>query len=240
MCDSIDGQRAGSAPFLLKEPLDAICSASIVYLTMDNNTLGAYNDVKDLAEQARKSSEDFTTERCVQELISQDVEGFCSPLAMENGYKSIVGLKKMKALKKAKELVIDNAQEEIEQNLRALQSKLGASQESNSDASLYSALKKGLDNIDPLSLKWKDPLASMVLSNDSTLVENLKPRQKRTFLAPGENMKCDIPASVNNKCEHFINNFNMLEVSDEIRGVTHNLSWVENENKLEKRVEHIY
>ncbi|CAG8638102.1 1980_t:CDS:2, partial [Gigaspora rosea] len=47
---------------------------------------------------------------------------------------------------------LDNAQEEIDQNLRALQSKLGASQESNSDASLYSAL-------DPLSLKWKDPLA---------------------------------------------------------------------------------
>ncbi|CAG8511144.1 3647_t:CDS:2, partial [Gigaspora margarita] len=123
----------------------------------------------------------------------------------------------MKALKKAKELVIDNAQEEIKQNLRALQSKLGTSQESKSDETFYSALKKDLDNIDPLSLKWKDPLASMVLSDDSTLVENLKPRQKRTFLALGENMKCDIPASVNNKCEHFINNFNMLEVSDEIR-----------------------
>lgn len=52
-------------------------------------------------------------------------------------------------------------------------------------------------------------------------------------------MKCDIPASVNNKCEHFINNFNILEVSDEIRGVIHNLSWVENEYELEKRVEHI-
>lgn len=87
----------------------------------------------------------------------------------------------MKSLKKAKELVIDNVQEEIKQNLRALQSKPGTSQESKSDESLYSALKKGLDNIDPLSLKWKDPLASMVLSDDSTLVENLKPRQKRTF-----------------------------------------------------------
>ncbi|CAG8703769.1 13369_t:CDS:1 [Dentiscutata erythropus] len=46
----------------------------------------------------------------------------------------------------------------------------------------------------------------------------------------------DIPASVNNKCT---NNFNMFEISDDIRGVTHNLLWVENENELGKRVEHI-
>ncbi|KAF0356566.1 hypothetical protein F8M41_014766 [Gigaspora margarita] len=77
---------------------------------MDNDTLDAYNDVKDLAEQAIE--------------------------------KSIVSLKKMKVLKASKGLVIDNAQEKIEQNLRVLQTKLGASQESNSDASLYSALKK--------------------------------------------------------------------------------------------------
>jgi hypothetical protein len=55
-------------------------------------------------------------------------------------------------LKKAKEPVIDHAREKIEQNLRALQSKLGYPQLSNSDATLYDALKKNLDNVDSLKL----------------------------------------------------------------------------------------
>ncbi|CAH1767152.1 3507_t:CDS:1, partial [Entrophospora sp. SA101] len=39
---------------LLEEPLVAICSTFVVYLTMDDNTLGAYEDVEDLASHVVK------------------------------------------------------------------------------------------------------------------------------------------------------------------------------------------
>ena len=36
---------------LLKEPLDAVCSASVIYLAMDdNNTLDSYNEVRNLVD----------------------------------------------------------------------------------------------------------------------------------------------------------------------------------------------
>ncbi|CAG8842899.1 4473_t:CDS:1, partial [Racocetra persica] len=38
------------------EPLDAICSASVVYLTMVDNTLSEYEDVRELADRAVKKA----------------------------------------------------------------------------------------------------------------------------------------------------------------------------------------
>nr|CAG8592339.1 14326_t:CDS:2 [Entrophospora candida] len=208
--------------FLLEEPLDAVCSASVVYLAMDNNTLGSYNDVKDLAECAVNSAlgelndSDSVRKERVSEILpqvsymDQISTGYACNDETTAYFTESFRLKAMKVLKKAKEPAVDHAQEKIEQNLRALQSKLGSPQVSNSDTSLYNALKKNLNGVDSSGLTWQDPLASMVLSDDSTLVENLKPRQKRTFMEPCENMKCDIPASVNDKCEDFANNFNKM------------------------------
>nr|CAG8608244.1 12493_t:CDS:2 [Entrophospora candida] len=237
--------------FLLEEPLDAVCSASVVYLAMDNNTLGSYNDVKDLAECAVNSAlgelndSDSVRKERVSEILpqvsymDQISTGYACNDETTAYFTESFRLKAMKVLKKAKEPAVDHAQEKIEQNLRALQSKLGSPQVSNSDTSLYNALKKNLNGVDSSGLTWQDPLASMVLSDDSTLVENLKPRQKRTFMEPCENMKCDIPASVNDKCEDFANNFNKNVIPDELRNITHNSLWVESEIELGKRVGHI-
>ncbi|CAG8458172.1 13657_t:CDS:2 [Dentiscutata heterogama] len=85
---------------LLEESLDAICSASVVYLAMVDNILDEYEDVRYLAERVVK-----------------------------------------KALK---EINNSNRREKIEENLEALNSKLGAPI-SNKDASLYDALKKGIE-----------------------------------------------------------------------------------------------
>ncbi|CAJ0918846.1 20752_t:CDS:2 [Entrophospora sp. SA101] len=63
----------------------------------------------------------------------------------------------------------------------------------------------------------------MVLSDDSTL-------------EPCEKMKCNISASVNNKCEDFMNK---SVITDELRNITHNSPWVESKDELGKRVERI-
>jgi hypothetical protein len=41
---------------LLTEPLDAVCSMNVVYLTMNSNNLGKYEDVKTLADSAMNSA----------------------------------------------------------------------------------------------------------------------------------------------------------------------------------------
>ncbi|CAG8768834.1 16696_t:CDS:2, partial [Cetraspora pellucida] len=47
---------------------------------------------------------------------------------------------------------------------------------------LFSARKNIDDLVDVSKLTWKDPIASMVLSDDSAVVEILSKRQRRTFL----------------------------------------------------------
>jgi hypothetical protein len=99
---------------------------------------------------------------------------------MENGYRNIVGLKAIKALNTPQEASLDYTREEIDQNIRALKSKL-SSPLTEPDASLYDSIKKNLESIES-DLTWRDPEASTVLSDESPLVQNLKTRQKRHFL----------------------------------------------------------
>ena len=50
------------------------------------------------------------------------------------------------------------------------------------DVSLYDALKKKVNNINISQLTWRDPKASMVLSDNSEMINTLKRRQKRVFM----------------------------------------------------------
>lgn len=100
---------------------------------------------------------------------------------MEIGYKNVMGLKTLKALNTPQESTPDYTREEIEENLEALNSKLGAPI-SNKDASLYDALKKGIEKMDISKHNWRNPLLSTAISDESQLVKNLKQRQRRTFL----------------------------------------------------------
>jgi hypothetical protein len=157
---------------------------------------------------------------------------------MEIGYKSIVGLKAVKGLNTEQESLPDHTREEIERNLRSLQSKLGAPM-TDTDISLYSALKKNLASIDLLDLTWRNPEASMVISDESTLVKNLGQRQKRIFLAPRENMKCNLPTSVGSRCNEFVNNFNKIDNPKISGNIIHDNEWKEEVPQLIERTNHI-
>ncbi|CAG8668578.1 3837_t:CDS:2, partial [Funneliformis mosseae] len=65
-------------------------------------------------------------------------------LLIENEYRSIVSLKAIKALNTLQEVSLDYTQEEIDQNIRVLKSKL-SSLLTKPDASLYDSIKKNLE-----------------------------------------------------------------------------------------------
>ena|SRR6185295_11837302 len=101
---------------------------------------------------------------------------------MESGYNTIIGLKALKALNINQESSPDYTQEDIAQNIRTLKMKL-SSPMTDADVNLYGALKKSIDeNLDISELTWKNPIASMVLSDELDIVKNLNQRQRRTFM----------------------------------------------------------
>src|SRR6266542_282263 len=157
---------------------------------------------------------------------------------MEIGYKSVVGLDAVKGLKTEQEPNLDRTREEIERNIRKLQSKLGSPM-TDADISLYDALKTNLRSINISDLTWRDPEANMIISDDSSLVKNLGVRQKQLFLEPCENMKCVLPTSVTSRCNEFVNNFNNNEVPEVLSNIIHNKEWKENDDKLTERTNRI-
>ncbi|RHZ69656.1 hypothetical protein Glove_281g9 [Diversispora epigaea] len=209
----------------LEGSLEAICFATIIYLTRKGTTILPLKDIKDFAERAVNSSldkiTDFERRMKVLEVLTQT----------DIIYKNIVGLNAVKGLNSEPNIVLDHSREEIDRNLRTLKMKLGAPLADN-DTSLYDGLKINLNSIDPSELTWRDPEANMIIADDSVLVKNLGPRQKQFFLKPRENMKCASLSSISSKCNGFINDFNSIGFSDTIRNIVHNKEWKENESKL--------
>ncbi|CAH1759350.1 11996_t:CDS:2, partial [Entrophospora sp. SA101] len=213
--------------------LDAICSATVVYLAMVDNSLGVYEDVRDLAgravEEALKIVDDSDRREKILNILPE----------MYIGYRSVVGLRGIKALNTTCKSIPNYTQEEVEENLRVLKSKL-SSPITDADMSLYDSIKKNLGKIDSSELTWKDPEVSTVLSEDSQIIKNLGSRQKRHFLKPRDNMKCEIPESVYSKCDKLIRNFHKSEIPNQLKNILHDKTWKENETDLGKRVERIF
>ncbi|CAH1766572.1 2778_t:CDS:2 [Entrophospora sp. SA101] len=219
--------------FLLEAPLDAICSGSIFYLTMNGDEVAEYNTIRNSTERAVRSA----SQKIVNKERKEKVVNIL--LEMESGYNTIVGLKALKALNITQETPPDYTQEEIAQNIRILKMKL-SSPMTDADVNLYGALKESIDeDLDISELTWRDPVASTVLSDELNIVKNLKPRQKRTFMEPRENMKCEVPELIFSRVDEFVENFNNTDTPNYIRNIIHNKSWKENEVELLKTTERI-
>lgn len=146
--------------------LDAICGASIVYLAMGSNNMRSYEDVKNLAEQVKNSVWATLDNNDRKMKVSEALE------EMEVGYKSVVGLNTMKALKMDTKICQDDSRDEIEENFEVLMSKLNNPARVE-DVSLYGSLRTTLNNIDTSEYTWRDPEASMVLTDESKIVQEL-------------------------------------------------------------------
>ncbi|CAG8788078.1 21588_t:CDS:2, partial [Gigaspora rosea] len=84
---------------------------------------------------------------------------------------------------------------------------------------------QALEEIRPSDLTWKDPEASMVLSDTSDI--------------PKENMKCDVRHSIVAKCAEFVNNFTNPNASRAMRNISHNNNWKESGAELVKVTDRI-
>ncbi|CAG8542474.1 11517_t:CDS:2, partial [Scutellospora calospora] len=212
--------------FLLNEKtLDTLCGASVVYITIEDNALLPYDSIREIVDQAVNSS-----------LLK--IKDLRRRAKVESGYISVKGLKALMVLNMDREFTSDHGREEIEENLNTLRSKL-EHPTTEADINLYGSLKQALASMDSSDLTWRDPEASMVLSDDSEVVKNLGHRQKKIFIEPRENMKCVLPDSVVAKCDRFAENFNNSNISMIMMNIFHDKKWKENENGLVKITERI-
>ncbi|RHZ81552.1 hypothetical protein Glove_118g10 [Diversispora epigaea] len=51
---------------------------------------------------------------------------------------------------------------------------------------------------------------------------------------PSENMRCETPRLIYSKCDEFVNSFNKTNTPNNLKNITHDKTWKENEFKLEK------
>ncbi|RHZ87818.1 hypothetical protein Glove_30g119 [Diversispora epigaea] len=227
---------------LLKEPLDTLCGASAVYLTIENDILPSLGNVREIVDRAVNASllkiEEIEQKAKVSEVSTQFwyviAKGWGMPVRKSNiasGYISVRGLKSFKALNMEREPASDYSHMEITENINKLKYKL-EHPGSEVDVNLYGSLRQALENIKPSELTWQDPEASMVLSDDSDMIKNLGRRQKNVFSEPRENMKCVIPELVTAKCNEFVSNFNNLNTLQVTRIFFHDRKWKESESKL--------
>ena len=79
----------------------------------------------------------------------------------------------------------------------------------------------------------------MIISDDSSLVKNLRMRQKQLFLESYENIKYVFLILVTSKYDEFVNNFNNNEVPEVLSNIIHNKEWKENDDKLTERTNRI-
>ncbi|GET66578.1 hypothetical protein GLOIN_2v1776328 [Rhizophagus irregularis DAOM 181602=DAOM 197198] len=151
---------------LLEGPLDAICSATVIYQTMNRNDLLPYEEVIKIVESAVKSSleriRDFQRKESVMEVLTE----------MKSGYKSILGLNKIKVLDTNKESTPDTTEEEIKKNIEMLNEKLKHPL-GDDDGPLYSALKKTVENIEPCN-KMKCTPPKLVVKKCEDFLENFE------------------------------------------------------------------
>ncbi|CAJ0899134.1 18400_t:CDS:10, partial [Entrophospora sp. SA101] len=155
---------------------------------------------------------------------------------MESGYRSIQGLKPLKALNMDRELIPYHTEKEIEWNLNFLKTKLDVdSPFVETDTNLYGSIRESLESVSLSDLTWRDPLVSMVINDDSDIVMNLRNRQKE----PCENMRCDMLVSITSKCDEFVEHFDDLDISRNNKNIFHNKTLKEDETKLAKRTERI-
>ncbi|CAG8729675.1 251_t:CDS:2, partial [Funneliformis mosseae] len=157
---------------------------------------------------------------------------------VKSGYISIRGLKALKVLNMDRELPLDYTQEEIEENLNKLKSKL-KHPITEVDINLYGLLKQSLAGIESSDLTWRDLEASIVLSDNSDIVKNLGSSQKNIFMELREKMKCVLPDSVVAKYINFVKVFNNTKNAGSMKNILHNKKWKESETDLVKITERI-
>ncbi|GET67314.1 hypothetical protein GLOIN_2v1632380 [Rhizophagus irregularis DAOM 181602=DAOM 197198] len=107
---------------------------------------------------------------------------------MKSGYKSILGLNKIKVLDTNKESTPDTTEEEIKKNIEMLNEKLKHPL-GDDDGPLYSALRKQL-RISFFQILRGDPVANMVLSDNSYIVTGLHRKLKPIFMVRSNLVIC--------------------------------------------------
>ena len=89
-----------------------------------------------------------------------------------------------------------------------------------------------LDYVDIDNLRWQDPFASQVISDESYFVRNLPGNIYHNFMEPLRRMKMDAPPNIGEMCNAFVEDFNKDEIEIPPPKYLHNHTWRETNEEL--------
>ncbi|CAH1769691.1 9388_t:CDS:2, partial [Entrophospora sp. SA101] len=146
------------------------------------------------------------------------------------------GVCSLRDIKTSKAIVSPISKEEISKNMRGLKSKLSVRKFSQ----LAGEIRQLLRYVNNDELTWKNPLASQVISDDSDLVQNgLTILACQTFMKPAQCMQPTLPPIIQERCNSFIEHFNIENVDEFPRKLTNTGNWKETEEELVQITEEI-
>ncbi|CAG8815243.1 5847_t:CDS:2, partial [Cetraspora pellucida] len=145
-----------------------INAISVVYLGMKKDRWIEQSELKATVKRAVESTSNVRMKSSRRSRISQILSQF------ENAFERVSGLYDMGAIKSDKGKPLDS--DKIDKNINLLKNKL-----KKDNTALYQHLYSAVSSYPINELTWKDPLASQVISNKSTIVENLKTDYTKAF-----------------------------------------------------------
>jgi len=106
---------------------------------------------------------------------------------------------------------------QITNNIKLLKKKLG-----KNTSPLYQHLHFAVNNIFIEELSWKNPLASQVISDNSSLVQQLPNQLQHTFMKLARQMIPTLPSIIQSKCNDFISSFTENYIINTSQKLLHN------------------
>ncbi|CAG8666949.1 22358_t:CDS:2 [Cetraspora pellucida] len=144
----------------------------------------------------------------------------------ENAFEGVCSLRDIGAVETNEKRPLKSNQ--IAKNIDELKRKL-----KKNKSRLYQSLHSSLIRVNLSKLKWRDSLASQVISDDSKLVQELEDELRDSFTEPKRKMAPrSLPTIVQRKCKEFVDSFIEDHVTSLPRKLTHNGEWKESGPEL--------
>ncbi|CAG8630731.1 2315_t:CDS:2, partial [Racocetra persica] len=239
--------------FLVSAPLEHITATSVIFQGIEEDSEISQNVLKTIVNKAVTNVNNLATtntsrrtkllqinpqtdaEKTVNKLsptfliilIALPQESFLMHERFENAFEGVCSLRDIGAVETNVKRPLKSKQ--IAKNIDELKRKL-----KKNKSPLYQSLYSSLIRENLSQLKWENPLASQVISDDSKLVQALEDDELRdSFMEPKRKMvPRSLPTIVQRKCKEFVDSFIKDRVTSLPRKLTHNGEWKESGPEL--------
>ncbi|CAG8598209.1 2260_t:CDS:2 [Paraglomus occultum] len=202
--------------FLITSPLEHITAFSVVYQAMEEDPWIERNNLRNIVNNAISLAKNEYSQEAQNKLLTVSLQ-------FDIAFEGVCSLRDIETAKEIEEI----SKEQIKKNMRELKGKLRGK-----SSPFLVELYNFLDYVDVDSLRWQDPFASQVISDESSFVRNLPGNIYHNFMEPSRRMKMEAPPNIREMSNAFVEDFYKDEIEIPPPKYSHNHTWRETKEKL--------